>query len=215
MGSVALTHIIPLRELAPGQVSAIRNQVITQVVAQASKELAMPPSELVVRDVRPLLDLQMRSQGVTTSTSERWGTSVTNSVAPSFVTVTGAATMADQRFVALYGVRDRGLNKGGSDGATAATAMWTWQMNFSFVLIQVGGADKVVWDISSLRAYRRENACFSSTAVVIPQNAGYNIQYYRPGSLGAGVPVNQDIDSTLWLQLMGITVEPRGKVISP
>jgi len=213
--SVALTHIIPLRELAPGQVSAIRNQVIAKVVAQASHELGMPPSQLVVRDVRPLLDLAMRMQSVTTSTSERWGHVATDTITPAFATVTGAATMGDQRFVALYGVRDRGLNKGGSDGATAATTMWTWQMNFSFIMIQVGGADKVVWDISSVRAYRRENTCFSSSAVIIPQNAGYNIQYYRPGSLGAGVPVNSDIDSTTWLQLIGITVEPRGKVISP
>ena len=212
---VALTQMIPLRELAPGQVSAIRNQVIAHVVAKASKELGMSPGELVVRDTRPLLDLTMRAQSITTSTSERWGFTATDTITPGFATVTGAATMGDQRFVALYGVRDRGLNKGGSDGATAATAMWTWQMNYSFVLIQVGGADKVVWDMSSLRAYKRENSCFSSSAVIIPQNAGYNIQYYRPGSLGAGVPVDSDVHSTHWLQLIGVTVEPRGKVISP
>ena len=68
MDGPALTHLIPLEEMTPGQVGAIRNQVITQLVRQVSSELNMPPEKLVVRDVRPFRDLAMYAAGTTAAT---------------------------------------------------------------------------------------------------------------------------------------------------
>jgi len=209
-----LTHLVPLQELSPGAVGAIRNQVIKSTVAQAVRELNLPEDKLVVRDVRPLLDLAMDSAVGTASTSERWGFGDAL-VAIGWISVTGANTMGDQRYVALYGVRDMGLNYGASGSATIPVALASYKEIISFIRINVGGADKVVWDISGIRAYQDANVAFAPSAVVIPQNASFNISYYREGSLEAGVPVAPTTLEVAWLQLVGIVVEPRGKVISP
>ncbi|GAJ17717.1 unnamed protein product, partial [marine sediment metagenome] len=51
------TILTPVQELAPGQVSAIRNAVIDALVRKASSELALPEEKLVVRDIRAYDDL--------------------------------------------------------------------------------------------------------------------------------------------------------------
>ena len=212
--SAALTHLIPLRELAPGAVSAFRNQVIANLLAVASVGLKLPPERLVIRDIRPRTDLQMYGVATTDATTELWGYGATGTTV-GFATVTGDKTMGDQRFVALYGVRDRGLYYGAQGSATLAVALTAYKSVISLIRINVGGTDRVTWDSSCLRAYEKEQSAFSPAAVIIPQNASYNISYYRTGSIEAGAmtaPVDQEIT---WLELVGFTCEPRGKTISP
>lgn len=218
----ALTHLIPLAEMTPGQVGAIRNSVISQLVRQVSAELNMDPSKLVVRDVRPFRDLTMYAAGTTAATIDEWHYDATTTTADAFTTVTGSQTMGDQRWVALFGVRDlrRGVGvhttaMGGAGGmestsfvgdATAfgAVANVMGQV-VSLVKVNVGGSDKVIWDLSGMEAYDVPVG-FSPSAVIIPQNAAFNLYYYFKSTV-AGIRA--------YLQLIGIVVEPRGKVVSP
>ncbi len=206
----SLINLIPLAELTPGQVGAIRNEVIDNLVKQASQELRLSPDSLVVRDVCPVRDLAMYSVLTTAATTEDWVFNASTTAA-AFVSVTGTNAMADQRYVALYGVRDlrTGLMATGAGGASAtlACALGIAAACVSLIKINIGGSDKVIWDIKAMEAYPRWAAAFAPTAVVIPQNASFNISYYKMDSAAGQKPI--------FLQLVGVTVEPRGKVISP
>lgn len=224
---VTTTQLVPIKELTPGAVGAIRNQVIEALVAQASRELNLPPTKLVVRDVRPFNDLQMYSGGTTNSTVDTWAFDTTTVTAGTYTTVTGTKQMGDQRYVALFGVRDirgaQGLHT--TAMGTAPTGVYgstgtgvsggfsgAWPQTVNHVKVNVGGADKVIWDITGLYAYYDSMVGITPSAVVIPQNASFNIYYalraHRTNSaLTPGMSVR--------IQLVGVTVEPRGKVISP
>jgi hypothetical protein len=76
----------------------------------------------------------------------------------------------------------------------------------SLIKINVGGSDKVIWDITCIEAYPNDMVGFAPSAVIIPQNASYNIYYYFKTTI-AGIRAS--------LQLIGVVCEPRGKVISP
>jgi len=99
-----LTQLIPLEELAPGAVTAIRNGVIDAILKIASAELALPQEKLVVRDIRPVDDLQMNSSSGTPATTNDW--KFTTGTTIGWENMTEAVTMADQRWVAIYGVKD-------------------------------------------------------------------------------------------------------------
>ena len=221
--ATAITQLIPIKEMTPGAVGAIRNQVIEALVAQVSRELSLPVDRLVVRDVRPFNDLQMYSGGTTNSTTDTWGFDTSTVTAAAFTTVTGAKSMGDQRYVALYGIRDLKFAVGihatsmGTDATTiygaAGVALGAqWPQIVNQVKINVGGADKVIWDLSAMYAYPTELVAFCPSAVIIPQNISFNIYYQMRGhltntALAAG--------ARAMLQLIGVVVEPRGKVISP
>jgi hypothetical protein len=211
------TQLIPIQEMSPGGVGAIRNAVIDAIVAQASQELSMPADRLVVRDIRPFNDLQMYSAGTTDATVNSWTYDASTTTAAAFTSVTGAKTMGDQRYVAIYGVRDlrsaAGVHTTGMVSAVSAAVFGVpgaFRKNIPAVVamikINVGGADKVFWDISSIYAYEETLVGFSPSAVIIPQNASFNISYAFRTTV-AGIRTS--------LQLIGVCVEPRGKVISP
>jgi len=212
----ALTQLIPIQELTPGAVGAIRNQVINSVVALASSELGLAPEKLVVRDVRPFSDLQLYAGGTTDSTLDQWLYDATTTTAAAFTAINGSKTMGDQRYVALFGIRDlrRGLGIHTTGMATGDTAVGLAAIPehakpaavVSLVKINVGGADKVIWDLTSIEAYPEQQIGFTPSAVIIPQNASFVISYYFKTTI-AGIRAN--------LQLIGVAVEPRGKVISP
>ena len=201
----ALTQLVPMSELTPGAVGAIRNQIINSVVAQVSRELSLPVDGLVVRDVRPVGDLQMYQYTTTDATIECWSYEATTG-STGFTSVTGAKTMADQRYVVLFGVRDLRWGWGGCSGATGAISEVYEIPRVSQIKINVGGADKVIWDIESLYAHKNYPVGFTSSGVLIPQNIAFNIYYYRTMT---------QTDKRLLIQLIGVTVEPRGKLISP
>lgn len=206
MGIEARTQLIPLAELSPGAVGAIRNKVIEQVVAEAARLTNLDKSQMVVRDVRPVLDLGLYSGGTTDATVEDWVYTATSGVS-GFTSVSGPNVMADQRFVAIYGVRDLRKGLGVHATATAPTTEVFLGPTVSFIRITVGGSEKTYWDSSVVQAYDEYSVAFSPTAVIIPQNASFNIHYYfTPSTLA---------DAIARLQLIGVTVEPRGKLISP
>jgi hypothetical protein len=215
--SEARINLTPKDELTPGAVGAIRNSVIESVVALAAKELNISADKLVVRDVRPFSDLQMSEAGTTIKTADDWYYDATTTTAASFTSVTGARTMGDQRYVAIYGVRD--LRKGfgihaTTLGTSATTLLGAFAGNLGGVLpqlvsmikVNVGGSDKVIWDINGIYAYD-DCVGFTSAAVIIPQNASFNISYYLKSCAVPGTRIK--------LQLIGVAVEPRGKVVSP
>jgi len=214
----AQTQLIPMQELTPGMVTNIRNTIIGQVCSLASHELNLPESSLVVRDIEPYTDLGWRYSAVTASagTAENWqfdfsGTTV------GYKTV-AEGTMTDQRFVAIFGVRDLRTGQGGSasvvtTGGSPATGVgrgdFLLPCPISLIKFNVGGANRAIWDSSCMEPYRDARVAFSPSCIMIPQNSAFVISYYERGQdLTTGIAV----DGTV--MLVGVTVEPRGKLIS-
>jgi len=201
----ALTQLIPISELAPGAAGAIRNQVIAGLLALASSEMKMPIEKLVVRDLRPVEDLALYSSGTTAATINDWLFTTAASTVTGFVVINSAATpMADQRYVALYGVKD--LRNVYDVKQAAATVRAVLSQVVSLVKINVGGGDKAIWDLTKLQVYPNEMVGISPSAVIIPQNASYAISLYKCNGV-ASVIAN--------ILFEGVVVEPRGKVLSP
>lgn len=206
-------QLIPIREMQPGQIGAIRNRVIDFVVKRAAKELAMPEEKLVVRDVRPASDLALYAGGTTTSTVDEWLYDATSTTSNAFTSVSGSAQMGDQRYVAIFGVRDlrKSLGLHNTSMGTDLTGFVTSGQSLpaaqvvSFIKIIVGGSDKVIWDLSSFQPYA-DSVGYSNSPVIIPQNTQYQIQYQFNTTI-AGIRA--------YLQLIGVVVEPRGRTITP
>jgi len=170
-------HLIPLAELSPGQAASIRNEVIDAVVKIASTELKLPADKLVVRDIRPKTDLGYANEDYK---------EVTGSTTGVFETMC-SGTMADQRWVAIYGVRD--------DSPSPSVT----QLKFT-----IGGSDRVIWDIQGLYGVNETKVGLSPSPVIIPQNIPFTIQrYVIAAQLGAHII------------LKGVTVEPVGKTLTP
>ena len=195
------TCLIPERELAPGSVADIRKQVEAALVAKASSELKMSPDNLVVRDIRPFHDISWGTDAVTglanaALTDDIWPLTTDGALLGFLPLETVALSMmADQRFVAIYGIRDSRY----SLAAPTAPQCSLWK----FV---VGNSVKSIWDMSKCYAYRKESVGFSNSAVIIPQNTQYMIYGYLPTAMGAVVQ---------YVSLEGMVCEPRGKVVSP
>ena len=208
MEGLAITTLVPMPEMTPGQVGAIRNEAINFVVARAMKELGMGREKLVVRDVRPVADLASYSTGTTVSTIEHWKYSPAAAAAGwvAFTPTTG--TMGDNKFVCFFGIRDLGGHVGLASAGPTATdlACNPGAPAITFIKFNVGGADKVTWDCTGARAYN-DKVAFTSSPVLIPQNSGFVIYYY--------LAAHADTAIMTFFQLIGVTVEPRGLTISP
>jgi len=201
-----LTQLVAMQELSAGQVSAQRNRVIKDLLARASRELKMDEKKLVVRDIRPFTDLAWGTEAAAADalvkggealTADKWEfiTHDTKKLWLSAI-VTTKRTMADQRYVAIYGMRDSRMAY-----ATAIVAIQCTLWRF-----QVGHSYKAIWDASKCYAYRDHVAGFSPMEIVIPQNTQYNIFGYLPTAVG---------DALSYVSFEGVVVEPSGKVISP
>ena len=199
-----LTQLIPSEELTVGQIGAIRNMVVKNLLALASKELSMPVTNLVARDIRPQSDLDWASDTNATDglanaavTTDIWQFTTDASLHEYLSCITSASrVMGDQRFVAIYGIR------------TSRMAMATpLEVQCTLWKLVVGNSIKAIWDSERLNAYQNNIAGFTPSAVVIPQNTQWNIYGYLP-STAAGTILT-------YTNLEGIVVEPRGKVVSP
>ena len=196
-------QLIPIQEIAAGQVGAIRNQVERALVAKASAELKMSPDLLVVRDIRPYDDLKWATDNNATDglagtalAVNRWDFTTDASVVTwASCIVSASRVMGDQRFVAIYGLRDSRM----SEPTPPLMQCTLWK-------IVVGNSDKVIWDMSKCYAYKTHAVGICPSAVIIPQNTQFDIYGYLPTSAGAAVS---------FVSLEGLLVEPRGKVISP
>lgn len=203
----AITTLTPIKELATGQLSAIRNSVIDGVVRKASKELNLPEDKLVVRDIRPYTDLGLygvTSVIATASAADRWGSFYnTNAVVVSAASggsyvsaCTAGKTIADDTYIAVYGVRD---SRNGWVYSSTITALAVTLIKFN-----IGNADKVIWDMTKANLYFEEAVAVSPAAIVMPPLAPIDILFYLHASSIA-----------LYIQLMGFVVEPVGTVITP
>lgn len=190
-----VTILVPAPELAPGAVGAIRNQVAKALLAKVSRELQMSSDQLVVRDIRPQADLDWGSgtaYGSAVST-ELWEITTASNSGYQEIITSGSTTMADQRFVAIYGLRDARFNH------YTVPAVTTTLFKFD-----VGHSIKCIWDITKLYSYRTQVIGISPSAIIIPQNTYFQISGY----VIATTTVSD-------IQLEGLVVEPRGLVISP
>lgn len=199
------TQLIPVMELTPGAVGKIRNEVIARVVAIASTELNKPSEDFVVRDLRPYSDLAWctTTNAVTAALStDTWiATSDDSLVYGQYIGCVTAAstTMADNRWVAIYGVKDM--------RACLSTVI---EPTLSLIKLNVGGNDRTIWDLFSMYAYPNAMAAISPSAVIIPQNTDYQIYLYGGLSNDGG-----STDVAQYIVLEGVVVEPKGKVLSP
>lgn len=200
----ARTILIPVQELAPGQLSAIREAIIDAVVAKAASELTLPEEQLLVRDIRAYDDLTFGKNTAYLATAQSynvWGTFkhddtyvLEYATAGAYVdAVPDDTTMADQRYVALYGVRDM--------RESLATVI---EQDISLIKFTIGSSDKVIWDLCKCEAYKNGIAGITPSAVVIPPLAPYQIDPYL---MDGGVAP--------YLQLMGFVVEPVGILLVP
>ena len=208
-----LSQLIPIQELTPGQIGAIRNGAINYVVALAARELAMSEDKLVVRDIRPKDDLALYGASGTDAAAafNSWYFDCSAETVGSYKALGSATgTMGDQRYVAIFGVRDQRLNScensaGADVSASIAGLPPADAARVSLIRLTVGGAYKVIWDTRCMQAYTDALVAFSPSPVIIPQNSSFLIEYQFDISK----------ESTVRLQLIGVVVEPRGKVISP
>ena len=198
MADISDTYLIPVAELTPGSVSAIRNSVRDYLMNEASARLSMPTSQLVIRDIRPVDDLVMCSATSTAATLDDWKYTTGTTHTWEYWS-DEAQTMGDQRFVILYGIRDLSMRN-------QAWSVTPVVQDISLVKIDVGNATKAIWDVGCLGAYALSGpaAAVTNNPILIPQNVAYQLTVY----CDAGSIVQ-------YLQLMGLVCEPRGKVISP
>lgn len=199
VASAALTNLIPVEELAPGQVAAIKNEVTKNLIAMAMAQLQMPADNLIVRDIMPQTDLDWGSDATTglaqsEVTTEIWYLTTDNVLSGYLPLVTNASTtFGDQKFCAIYGIRD--CRKSEATVVAQTTSLWKFE---------VGHSIKAIWDLSKCYAYPHNTFGICPSAVIIPQNTQYQIYGY---SIATNV--------ASWVMLEGIIVEPRGKQVSP
>ena len=197
--------LIPIQQMTPGAVTALRSAVVNALVAKASQILNLAPEKLVVRNTRPVEDLIMYSTGTTNATVEDWIFTTAATTTTGFITITGDKTMADNRFVALYGFMDFRL--GIATRATAgAAALIVEPSSHSLIRISVGGADRVIWDTKVVQAHLNDQVAVTNSPVIIPQNTTFNIAIYKSQATSAMI---------VSAGLLGVTVEPVGKIVSP
>ena len=205
MNNAVNTTLIPVAELSPGAVAKIRNDTIAVVLAKVSAEIGMPTEKLVVRDIRPFTDLGWATGATITtavSTENHWDFSLDDSETEGAFTVlnsTSYQTMADQRFIVIYGVKDRRM-------ALATPIVQA----MSELRITTGGNVRAIWDLQKMQAYPSKMAAVTNSPVIIPQNTDYQLAGYNGISDDGG---SSDVVS--YIMLEGFVVEPMGRVLSP
>ena len=193
------TLLIPIEELPPGSLGAIRRQVTENLIQMVATQLKVSPDTLVARDIQPQVDLDWNSNtdfAGAEVTTEIWNTT-THATYTGFQKMikTTTNTMGDQRWVAIYGIRDWRP----CFAATVTPAI-------SLLKVIVGNSVKAIWDTTKLATYRMNPVGISPSVVIIPQNTQYQFEGYIIDAAGG---------TAVWIGLEGVVVEPRGKVISP
>jgi len=206
MNKAAKSYLIPVRELLPSEITRIRNEAIAKVVTMASIELKKPRNEMVVRDIRPYSDLDWCTDATGFSAAlsvESWCPTLDQTdTYEQYVGVVSSANQAmeDSRWIAITGVKDFRLNE-----ATPVLQA------INFIKIEVGGNERVIWDLQGMESYPNSKAAISPAPVIIPQNTAFNIYIYMAGA----DEDDTEFDAVMYLVIDGFVVEPRGKVISP
>ena len=147
------THLIPASELAPGEVSTLRNNFIRKLATIAAGELGMGLDKIVVRDIRPKDDLDYTYQ----TWSESTGT--TESAYETMSAGTGSAAVDRDRWIGFFGVK--------CDPDPA----------ISLIKFNIGGGDRAIWSLASLLP-EDGMVGFSPAGVVIPPSMPWTISRY-------------------------------------
>ena len=147
------TQLIPFQEMAAGQVAAIRNKAIANVLDAVSRKLSLSQERLVVRDVRVDLDLDY--------SVEDWA-EVTGATTDTYETMT-TGTTANQTWIGIYGVM-----------------VDTTALNCSFLRFNIGGANRAYWGLQQLYAEGGASMAIGicPSCIVIPENTPYTISRY-------------------------------------
>jgi len=194
-----LTNLVPVQEMSPGRVAAIKNDAIKQLLATASAQLQMSVDSLVVRDIMPQTDLDWGSDATTglanaAITTEMWYLATDAALSGYLPLVTAdSAVMGDQKFCAIWGMRDAR----GSEATVTAQSTSLWKFD-------VGHSVKAIWDLSKCYAYPFNTQGVCEKPIIIPQNVYYQIYGYSIAT-----------STGSWVMLDGCIVEPRGKQVSP
>lgn len=154
-------NLIPVQELSTGQAAAIRNEAVTALEAMATKELSLPTSSLLTRDIRPKEDLDY--------TYSSWS-EVTGATADTYETML-TQTLGDDRYLAIYGVMDLSPT-----------------ITVSKLRIKVGNSIKTEWVLENLYPIYPEGPRigFCRSVVVVPQNTPLLVErYVRSTTQGA------------------------------
>lgn len=175
MPGTSYIQLIPFSELSPGQAGKIRNDMIAYLVARAVRELRVGADKLIVRDIRAKDDLNF--------TYEDW-TETTGSTDDTYETM-DTGTVGDRRYIGIFGVK--------MEPDEPCTA----------IKFNVGGADRVIWQLQALRT-QDDMVGFCPSGIVMPQNMPYTISRYV-----------RNISTQTKLVLKGLVIEPRGMVMSP
>ena len=177
MAGVINITLIPLAELASGEAANIRQAATNAVVAMASKTLGLPPEGLIARDALPDEDFDHRSHS--------WH-EVTGATADVYETMMDG-TLADNRFVAIYGAVD-----------------WTDYPSVSALRFTIGGSQRVVWNLENLYSNGGPRVGLTAGPILIPQNTPYTVARYV-----------EHETVTAFIVLKCVVVEPVGKLVSP
>ena len=205
----AQTQLLPISELTPSLVGSIRNSAIEQLVGIVASELKKPMQDLVVRDIEPYTDLYWNYGSASVGAVENWERDMTLATC-GYVQVNSNTVMADQRYVIIFGVRDQRYGVGATADATSIGGDVLPVSNVSLIKFVVGGRTVAIWDTSHIMGLGPKVA-FSPSAIIIPQNIGFQISYYQKNVDS----MNTAFATPSYIQLVGVTVEPRGKTISP
>jgi len=194
------TLLIPVEELPPGSLGAIRRQVTENLFNIVSTQLKVSRDTLIARDIRPQSDLDWGSGAAAAEftdsevTTEIWNITTDTAVTGYAKMITAASTiMEDQRWIAIYGLRDMK-----SCFATIVTQAIT------LFKITVGNSVKAIWDTSKILAYKNNPIGICPSPIIIPQNTQFQFEGYILNT-----------STVCWVSLEGVVVEPKGKAISP
>lgn len=172
----SLIQLIPLSELSSGQAAQIRNNSIESLLMKAQTEAKVARNRLVIRDILPATDLDY--------SAEEWS-EVTGTTVNTYETMS-TGTMSTDRWLGIYGVKL-------VEGAGSASAL----------KFNVGGADRVIWQLQSLNE-DDGYVGYSPSVILIPASVPYTISRYV-----------RSISNAFTCVLKGVVVETRGKLVSP
>lgn len=195
------TQLIPASELAPGEISSIRNNFIKRLVQIASTELKLSPDKIVVRDIRPKDDLDYTYQ----HWSEETGTAA--AVYETMTTGTGGTATAD-RWIGIFGVM---IPKSSLEAVVEtnpavlqdAAIKVVEHVPVSLIKFNIGGGDRAIWALEDLIA-SDDMVGFSPAGVVIPPSQPWTISRFV---------IKTEVIA--YIVLKGVVVESRGRLISP
>jgi len=148
--AVSQTQLVPASELAPGQIGAIRNQVIKNVLGFASSKLSIPADRFVIRGIIPSTDLDF--------TNNDW-TETSGTTTNAYETIT-TGEMGDQRWVAIYGLKDKSPYP-----------------HATHIKFNIGGADRAIWCLEELLE-SDDFVGICPSGIIIPENDPYTLSRY-------------------------------------